>query len=64
MRRVGILAIQELGIETGRDTRPGGRIVEITDRDRSRMNNKLIQLWRFVVLNFMILKAVTHSKLA
>ena len=38
--------------------------MEITDRDRARMNNKLIQLWRFFVLNFRILKAVTHSKRA
>jgi hypothetical protein len=38
--------------------------MEITDRDRSRMNNKLYQLWRFVVLNVGILKAVTHSKRA
>jgi hypothetical protein len=38
--------------------------MEITDRDRSRMNNKLIQLWRFAVLNLRILKAVTISKRA
>ena len=38
--------------------------MEITDRDRSRMNNNLFQLWRFVVLNLRILKAVTHSKRA
>jgi hypothetical protein len=38
--------------------------MEITDRDRARMNNKLFQLWRFLVLNWLILKAVTHSKRA
>jgi hypothetical protein len=26
------------------------------------MNNKLIQFWRFIVLNLKILKAVDHSK--
>ncbi|MCB9418732.1 MAG: hypothetical protein H6667_02930 [Ardenticatenaceae bacterium] len=36
--------------------------MEITDKDRSRMNNKIIQLWRFIVLNLKILKAVDHSK--
>ena len=36
----------------------------ITDSDRARMNNKLLQVWRFVVLNVRILKAVTHSKRA
>lgn len=36
--------------------------IEITDKDRSRMNNKLFQLWRFIVLNLKILKAVDHSK--
>ncbi len=36
--------------------------MEITDRDRRMMNNKLIQLWRFIVLNLKILKAVNHSK--
>lgn len=35
---------------------------EITDKDRAIMNNKLIQLWRFIVLNLKILKAVDHSK--
>lgn len=39
-------------------------MMEITDRDRARMNSKLLQLWRFVVLNLRILKAVTHSKRA
>ena len=38
--------------------------MEITDRDRARMNNTLIQFWRFVVLNLRTLKAVTHSKQA
>jgi hypothetical protein len=38
--------------------------MEITDRDRARMNNKLFQVWRFMVLNLRILKAVTHSKRA
>jgi hypothetical protein len=36
--------------------------MKITEKDRKRMNNKLIQLWRFVVLNLKILKAVDHSK--
>ncbi len=36
--------------------------MEITDRDRFWMNCKLFQLWRFAILNFRILKAVTHSK--
>lgn len=35
---------------------------EITHQDRFWMNNKLFQLWRFVVLNLKILKAVDHSK--
>jgi hypothetical protein len=35
---------------------------EITESDRKMMNNKLIQLWRFIVLNLKILKAVDHSK--
>jgi hypothetical protein len=35
---------------------------EITDQDRFWMNNKLFQLWRFIVLNLKILKAVDHSK--
>ena len=39
-------------------------MMEITDRDRARMNNKLLELWGFVVLSFRILKAVTHSKQA
>ena len=38
--------------------------MEITERNRSRMNSKLYQLWRFAVLNYRILKAVTISKKA
>ena len=36
--------------------------MEITSRDKFWMNNKLFQLFRFVVLNLKILKAVDHSK--
>jgi hypothetical protein len=36
--------------------------MEFTQRDRSRMNNKVIQFVRFVVLNLAILKGVNHSK--
>jgi hypothetical protein len=36
--------------------------MEITDKERRLMNNKLFQLWRFIVLNLKILKAVDHSK--
>ncbi len=36
--------------------------MEITQKDKARMNNKLIQLWRFIVLNLRILRAVDHSK--
>ncbi len=36
--------------------------MELTKREKSRMNNKLLQLWRFIVLNIKILKAVDHSK--
>ncbi len=35
---------------------------EISPRERALMNNKLYQLWRFIVLNVKILKAVDHSK--
>jgi len=35
---------------------------QITEKDRKRMQNKLIQAWRFIVLNLKILKAVDHSK--
>jgi len=36
--------------------------MEITSKDKFWMNFKLFQLWRFVVLNIKILKAVDHSK--
>ena len=36
--------------------------MEISSRDKFWMNNKLFQLWRFVVLNLKILKAVDQSK--
>jgi hypothetical protein len=36
--------------------------MKITSRDRFWMNFKLYQLWRFIVLNLKILKAVDHSK--
>ena len=36
--------------------------VEITERDRYWMNNKLFQFVRFVVLNLKILKGVDASK--
>jgi hypothetical protein len=38
--------------------------LEITDRDRARMNNKFLQFFRFIVLNLKILKAVDRSKRA
>ena len=38
--------------------------MEITEKDEKIMNNKLIQLWRFIVLNLKILKAVDVSKRA
>ncbi len=38
--------------------------MEITDKERFWMNCKWFQLWRFVVLNLKILKAVDHSKRA
>ena len=38
--------------------------MEITEKDEKRMNNKLIQFWRFIVLNLKILKAVDVSKRA
>ncbi len=38
--------------------------MEITRKDKFWMNNKLFQLFRFVVLNLKILKAVDHSKRA
>jgi hypothetical protein len=36
--------------------------MEITKQDKARMNSKIYQLWRFVVLNLKILTAVDHSK--
>ncbi len=36
--------------------------MEFTQRDRSRMNNKIIQFFRFVVLNIRILRGVNHAK--
>ena len=36
--------------------------MEITSKDRFWMNCKIFQLWRFIVLNLKILKAVDHSK--
>ncbi len=38
--------------------------MEITAKDRARMNNKFLQFFRFIVLNLKILKAVDHSKRA
>jgi hypothetical protein len=38
--------------------------MEFGDKERFWMNFKLYQLWRFVVLNLKILKAVDHSKRA
>ncbi len=36
--------------------------MEITEKDRKLMNNKIVQFFRFVVLNLKILKGVDHSK--
>lgn len=36
--------------------------MEITEKDRRRMNSKIIQFFRFVILNLKILKGVDHSK--
>ncbi len=36
--------------------------MEITPKDRFWMNCRLFQLWRFVVLNLKILKAVDRAK--
>jgi hypothetical protein len=36
--------------------------MEITQKDRFWMNNKLFQLLRFVMLNLKILKAVDRAK--
>jgi len=38
--------------------------MEITEQDRRRMNSKLRQFFRFVVLNLKILKGVDASKRA
>ena len=38
--------------------------MEISEKDRRQMDNKLLQLWRFVVLNLKILKGVDASKRA
>ncbi len=35
---------------------------KITEKEQKKMQNKLIQAWRFIVLNLKILKAVDHSK--
>jgi hypothetical protein len=39
-------------------------LMEITEQDRRRMNSKLRQFFRFVVLNLKILKGVDASKRA
>ncbi len=36
--------------------------MKISARDKSLMNNKIFQFWRFIVLNLKILKAVDRSK--
>lgn len=36
--------------------------MEITPKDKARMRNPFYQLWRFVVLNLKILKAVDQQK--
>ncbi len=36
--------------------------MEITKQDEKWMNNKIIQFFRFIVLNLKILKAVDRSK--
>jgi len=38
--------------------------MEITKRDKKMMNNKIVQFFRFIVLNLKILKAVDRSKRA
>ncbi len=48
--------------ETARTASASSQRLEITDRDKFWMNCKLYQLWRFIVLNIKILKAVDHSK--
>lgn len=36
--------------------------MQITKKERALMNNKLIQFFRFIILNLKILKGVDHSK--
>lgn len=36
--------------------------MEITKQDEKMMNNKIIQFFRFIILNLKILKAVDRSK--
>jgi hypothetical protein len=36
--------------------------MKITEKDKKRMNSKIVQLFRFIVLNLKILKAVDQSK--
>jgi len=36
--------------------------MEISQKNKNLMNLKLYQLWRFIILNLKILKAVDHSK--
>ncbi len=38
--------------------------MEITPKDSKIMNNKIIQFFRFIILNLKILKAVDKSKRA
>jgi hypothetical protein len=38
--------------------------MEFTNKDRRMMNNKPLQLLRFIALNLKILKTVNHSKRA
>lgn len=51
-------------IETTQPQKEQAPAFEITDADRRKMNNKFYQLWRFIALNLMILKAVDRSKRA
>jgi len=36
--------------------------MEITEKDKKMMNNKIIQFFRFIVLNLKILKGVNQAK--
>lgn len=36
--------------------------MEITNKDKKLMNNKIVQFFRFIILNLKILKAVDRSK--